>query len=105
MQTKPVISLFQFRYGTIKSFPHYSPKLLLTYFNSAMVQLKDPMATEELIKVDYFNSAMVQLKVSRSRGMTICKTPFQFRYGTIKSGVVPVADSLLPLISIPLWYN
>ena len=76
--------LFQFHYGTIKSFGAESKFIHIAYFNSTMVRLKAGQAKGFKLSELNFNSTMVRLKDLTSFKLLRGRI-FQFHYGTIKS--------------------
>ena len=80
--TTATFSLFQFHYGTIKSFDRKGNVEEKTNFNSTMVRLKDNAINFLMVLNVYFNSTMVRLKVYR----------------------LPT-NGMWTQISIPLWYD
>ena len=74
-------AVFQFQYGTIKSF----------------------LTLKKFQKQSCFNSNMVRLKERKHFNGTL-KRKFQFQYGTIKS-FRPLQIVPFNLVSIPIWYD
>ena len=100
-----LLLVFQFQYGTIKSFSNQKRSLCIRRFNSNMVRLKDSQREEHgsspqfqfqygtikrtcdthvSCEVSSFNSNMVRLKACLNL-LISSTTMFQFQYGTIKS--------------------
>ena len=100
--------IFQFHYGTIKSFIEFCSIVSNIHFNSTMVRLKAVWMGFLARRKLHFNSTMVRLKVSHGimcerlscnfnstmvrlkEGSAVTvgvTTIFQFHYGTIKSGI------------------
>ncbi len=79
--------LFQFHYGTIKSFHARIFYTFHVYFNSTMVRLRGLKIVLRSITVTYFNSTMVRLREGNKLNLISFDNGFQFHYGTIKSGL------------------
>ena len=78
-------SLFQFHYGTIKSFGQVYIEHYETCFNSTMVRLKAYPIRYPDNSLLCFNSTMVRLKAVLPYEDLYIRDKFQFHYGTIKS--------------------
>ena len=65
VRCSPIVAptLFQFQYGSIKSYQQNNNEFFVFYFNSNMVRLKVAKCFLERKVVIYFNSNMVRLKV------------------------------------------
>ena len=77
---------FQFQYGLIKSLLRLLLFcLLIFYFNSNMVWLKEDVPVDVGYLMSYFNSNMVWLKDIEAQEVKTFLEEFQFQYGLIKS--------------------
>ena len=99
--------IFQFHYGSVKSWLRKSTSALLKYFNSTMVRLKVKAEMPEIAQkynfnstmvrlkacccrrrpkmLEYFNSTMVRLKEGKRGEKKLLLRKFQFHYGSVKS--------------------